>query len=131
MKGYTEEQLRDGRPTIIDAKEGVKFCLEALFADDEHCIEEGINNRLTFEELIGALLLMEDKIRDDEAIQEVMEQREPVIGDVDFECPLPRDGSVCEFGREMQEKHGVKEPTPDDSRCWGTVKEKLNDEHKS
>jgi hypothetical protein len=62
MKDYTEEQFRSSRP-CDDALELVQFCLESLFMDKEHKLQDDITKRLTFEELIGALLKAEDELK--------------------------------------------------------------------
>jgi hypothetical protein len=57
-----EERFRRGRPSIEPA-EAVKFCLDQLFAGCETWEQEDeVAYHLTFEELIGALLLAEDSI---------------------------------------------------------------------
>jgi hypothetical protein len=40
--------------------EAVDFCLRQLYCDRRHCIDEEVVAGLTFEELIGALLLSRD-----------------------------------------------------------------------
>lgn len=61
MKDATKEVLESSRPDK-DAKDTIKSCLSQLYADEEHEIEDEIVNNLTFEELIGALLLARDEI---------------------------------------------------------------------
>ena len=65
MKDFTEKELRQGRPNK-DAKDTIAFCLESLFLDKNHTISDRITDRLTYEELIGALLQAEDVIRNNE-----------------------------------------------------------------
>jgi len=59
-----EERFRRGRPSVEPA-EAVKFCLDQLFAGCESWEQEDeVVYHLTFEELIGALLLAEDSIKE-------------------------------------------------------------------
>jgi len=55
MKDISQRGLESSRPNV-DAEDTLKFCLEQLYADDLHEIEEEVVADLTFEELIGALL---------------------------------------------------------------------------
>jgi len=64
LKDHNEKWLRDRRPSI-DVDEAVNYCLQALFDDKEHCFKECFASYITFEELIGALLLMEDRLKED------------------------------------------------------------------
>lgn len=54
---------------------------------------------------------------------------------VDFSEMTPAEEAAAmvelaaDFKRDMQRKHGVRTPTPDDSRCWGPVKEEHADVH--
>jgi hypothetical protein len=64
MKGIKKEQLEETRPQQIDAEEGLDFCLNALYADKKHTIEEYVVHNLTYEELIGALLLARDTVKE-------------------------------------------------------------------
>jgi len=59
MKGRTKRELESDRPTI-DTAEAVDFCLRQLYRDRLHRIDEEVVVGLTFEELIGALLLSRD-----------------------------------------------------------------------
>lgn len=61
MRGMTEGELCSSRPNL-EASEAIEFCLSALYRDQTHLIEESINEYLTFEELIGALLLAKDSL---------------------------------------------------------------------
>ena len=45
-----------------DAIDCVNYCLQQLCADKTHEVTDEIVNKLTFEEVIGALLLAKDKI---------------------------------------------------------------------
>ena len=59
MIGRTQKELESGRPSI-DAAEAVSFCLTQLYRDREHTLDEEVCHNLTYEELIGALLLARD-----------------------------------------------------------------------
>lgn len=59
MKDWDEAMIRSGRPNM-GTLEGVRFCLRALVLDKEHRTSDAINPWLTFEELLGVLLLAED-----------------------------------------------------------------------
>jgi hypothetical protein len=61
MKDAWKETLESSRPDK-DAMECIDFCLQQLYADNEHGIEDSIVFHLTFEELIGALLLAKDEL---------------------------------------------------------------------
>lgn len=64
-----------------------------------------------------------------------MEKLRPKAGTIDFSEMTPAEEAAAmvelaaDFKRDMQRKHGVRTPTPDDSRCWGTVKEEHADVH--
>ncbi|MCK9632560.1 MAG: hypothetical protein M0R30_13090 [Methanoregula sp.] len=62
MKDFSERELRDGCPNM-EPRDTVAFCLECLFKDKKHNITDRVTDRLTYEELIGALLQAEDIIR--------------------------------------------------------------------
>ncbi len=62
MKNITKEELEQGRPTI-DVLEGLNFCLDQLYEDREHTFYQDIVKGLTFEELIGVLLLARDEVK--------------------------------------------------------------------
>ena len=59
MKDFTQAVLEDGRPDTT-AEECVDFCLARLFEDDVHVTTDNVVEGLTFEELIGALLVARD-----------------------------------------------------------------------
>jgi hypothetical protein len=65
MQDYTKEDLETGYGRL-DAKQTVDFCLSCLYADTTHKISDVIVSTtyatLTFEELIGALLVARDTI---------------------------------------------------------------------
>jgi hypothetical protein len=61
MKDQTRDQLECTRPRVVPVS-AVNFCLAQLYADRLHrCGDEVVRN-LTFEELIGALLLARDAV---------------------------------------------------------------------
>jgi hypothetical protein len=62
MKDVTGLTLHKG-PTQIQPLEAVEFCLDRLDADNEHLVEEEIAKSLTYEEVIGALILARDELR--------------------------------------------------------------------
>ncbi len=72
MKGYTKAELEAERPSISSV-EGLDFCLRQLYKDRKHRVTDEIVNYLTFEELIGALLLAQDALRRLESIEKDME----------------------------------------------------------
>jgi hypothetical protein len=73
MKDYTRKELEASRPDV-DGQECINFCLEALFKDKTKRMNDAvctfkdrkrkgqgwITTTLTYEELIGALLLARD-----------------------------------------------------------------------
>lgn len=61
MRDYSQEILEESRPNVSPA-EAVDFCLRQLYRDRRHETEDEVVARLTFEELIGALLLAKDEI---------------------------------------------------------------------
>lgn len=61
MKGFTKEQLECSLPRC-SAADAIDFCLEKLYADKHHNVYDVLTqshngDNLTYEELIGALLL--------------------------------------------------------------------------
>lgn len=61
MKDCTKEELENSRP-LISADEAISHCLNCLYRDKRHAIEDYVSPNLTYEELIGALLLARDEI---------------------------------------------------------------------
>jgi hypothetical protein len=59
MKDASKRLLTLYRPTIT-AEEAINFCLDRLFEDKEKKVGYEVVKGLTFEELIGALLLAKD-----------------------------------------------------------------------
>ena len=62
MKDYNEQQLESSRPSI-DVLDGINYCLDAFFSDAEKMTDDFVANGLTFEEIIGVLLLARDEIK--------------------------------------------------------------------
>lgn len=62
MKDFSERELREERPSR-EPRDTIAFCLECLFNDKKHNITDRVTDRLTYGELIGALLQAEDIIR--------------------------------------------------------------------
>ena len=59
MKDLSPTDLEEGRPQQ-SALVCINFCLDCLYADRVHTIADTLTERLTYEELIGALLLARD-----------------------------------------------------------------------
>jgi len=62
MKDYTKKEINDGRPKH-DALHCVEFCLDCLYKDKKHVFEDTLTDRLTYEELLGALLQARDELK--------------------------------------------------------------------
>lgn len=63
MLDVSQEELESGiSNTKIDAESSVGFVLKKLYEDKEHGVEDEVVNGLTFEELVGALLLAKEHI---------------------------------------------------------------------
>jgi len=62
MKNCSKDQLEASRPdqTALDA---VGFCLDQLFEDTDTELGNEVVNGLSYEELIGALLLARDDLK--------------------------------------------------------------------
>ena len=63
MNDISYEALEDSRPNI-SSLEAISFCLLQLYNDNEHGIDDYVVGMLTYEELIGALLLARDEAED-------------------------------------------------------------------
>lgn len=61
MKDWSQQYLEEGRPNIT-ALDGVNFCLEQLYLDKTKNVTDEIVRNLTFEELIGVLLVARDQL---------------------------------------------------------------------
>lgn len=73
-----EERFRRGRPSV-EPVEAVRFCLDQLFAGCETWEQDDeVVYHLTFEELVGALLLAEDSIKELSHLR--ADPREPQTG---------------------------------------------------
>lgn len=59
----SRESLESSRPKK-DVDDCVDFCLNRLFDDKVHSVEDKVVEGLTFEELIGALLLAKDSLEE-------------------------------------------------------------------
>lgn len=58
MKDYTEKELKVSSPKK-SLRQCLYHCLPALYNDKDHYLDSEIVHKLTFEELIGTLLLAE------------------------------------------------------------------------
>jgi hypothetical protein len=63
MIDSTPTRIESFRPTI-GALEAVNHCLQMLYKDDRRALEDLIVPGLTFEELLGTLLLVRDRLVD-------------------------------------------------------------------
>jgi len=61
VKDFEQDFLEESRPSQ-DTSDAVRFCLRQLFRDRKHRTFSMVTNSLSFEELIGALLLARDDI---------------------------------------------------------------------
>jgi len=68
MKDYSKEILEKSRPER-SALECVNFCLNCLYDDNKLTISDTIGDRMTLEELIGALLKARDELIEIEAFE--------------------------------------------------------------
>lgn len=60
MKDYTQAELEDGRPKF-SAAHCIEHALRHLYADKKHTLSDVLaDGDLTYEELIGTLLLARD-----------------------------------------------------------------------
>jgi len=62
MKDKSKNELESVRPKQVTAIQAVEFALAQLYADNIRFIGDGVVCSLTFEELIGALLLARDEL---------------------------------------------------------------------
>ena len=63
MRDYSQKSYEEGRPSNT-ALHCVNFCLQQIYADNTKDREDEIVHHLTFEEVIGALLLARDKLEE-------------------------------------------------------------------
>ncbi len=75
MKDFTAQELRADRPSL-SAADCIGHVLKQLFKDQTHEISDLVCPHLTFEEVIGALLLAEDAVNELKAIQDYDEEEE-------------------------------------------------------
>ncbi len=61
MKYFSKSELETGRP-LISAKTAINFCLNQLYADQTHSINNLVVDGLTYKELIGSLPRARDEI---------------------------------------------------------------------
>jgi hypothetical protein len=65
MNDYSKDQLEASRPAK-SASACIDHCLSCLYADKNHCTTDLVAQELTYEEVIGALLLGRDAIKQQE-----------------------------------------------------------------
>ena len=70
--GVTQEEFESERPSI-SAAQAVEFCLTQLYRDRRHRHTDELCHHLTYEELIGALLLARDEFERAEAIVDAVD----------------------------------------------------------
>jgi hypothetical protein len=66
MKDVTEEQWRAERPQGVEADAAIEYCLKMLFENTRKRSQDVIIPGLTFETLIGTLLLAQDVVTEHE-----------------------------------------------------------------
>ncbi len=59
MKDYNKQVWEDSRPDS-DPIDAITYCLNCLYNDNSKTRDDEVVSRLTFEELIGGLLLAKD-----------------------------------------------------------------------
>lgn len=69
MRDYDEKMLRGYKPSISPS-EAVEFCLEALCRDTLRKTTDEVCEHLTYEELLGALVLADEALK---SYHEIME----------------------------------------------------------
>jgi len=70
MKDFTKEELERSYPNI-DELEAITFCLEQLYSDKEKLITDSVAEHLTYEELIGTLILVKKRLDGDKEEDEL------------------------------------------------------------
>jgi hypothetical protein len=80
VKDFDQAALETGRPsgTPLDL---INFCLKALYNDRDHATHENIVRGLSFEELIGALLVARDSIQNQQQQIEENDRRVQLLLD--------------------------------------------------
>ena len=66
MRDISEERWRAERPNGVDANEAIDHCLELIFAETKKRAKDEVVKGLTFEVLIGTLLLAQDTVTEHE-----------------------------------------------------------------
>lgn len=61
MKNISRKTLKQYRPKELPIS-CIDYCLECLYKDNEHFTTDSVTKNLTYEEVIGALLLARDII---------------------------------------------------------------------
>ena len=67
MRNVTKETLENYRPEV-SAESAIDYCLERLYADERHHTGDVVSSGLTYEEVIGALLMARDRNKTEEWI---------------------------------------------------------------
>jgi hypothetical protein len=62
MRDYNQKELEGSRPQI-PATDAITYCLTRLYEDQEHSVSDFLAPHLTYEELIGALLVGLDAVK--------------------------------------------------------------------
>jgi hypothetical protein len=63
MRDVERKHLERSRPQVPPLK-AINHCLACLFDDEQHAASDKVVDKLTYEELIGALLLARDLAED-------------------------------------------------------------------
>ena len=80
MKDFTKEQWEEGRPKI-SAVEGIEFSLACLYRDFEREAADIVAGGMTYEELIGVLLVARDELERIDGLEEEIERLEQKLDD--------------------------------------------------
>jgi hypothetical protein len=79
MKDTTKQRIEGSRPNV-SAEEAINYCLRKFVSDQEHEMEDMVCDELSYEEVIGALLLARDQVklilRLERSIEELEEELE-------------------------------------------------------
>jgi hypothetical protein len=75
MKDFTKEILESSRPNE-SVETCLEHCLTSLYEDNTHYTDDSISPSLTYEELIGALLLARDTIAEHEKTIAMLTEQE-------------------------------------------------------
>jgi hypothetical protein len=82
MKNTTKQKMEASRPNV-SVEQAIKFCLDQLSRDKKHEMGDYVCNELTYEEVIGALLLARDQVnlvlRLERQVEEVEEELEELV----------------------------------------------------